>query len=133
MALPVSSSPAGSMNKEKELLNTLFPEEGEKYPIVEEKEKEIEKEVQPYIEKIEKEIYLAKPVVDDYGQTLVTAPSAQPIQIVLPITQSAFLFGLKQKVTESIRWLAEWCLRLIKIFRAKATFRKEENVTQQSN
>lgn len=130
MALPVTSSPAGSITKEKEVLNVLFPEEGEKYPVVEEKEIEVEKEVEPYIEKIEKEIYLAKPVVDDYGQPLVTAPSAQPIQIVLPVTQTTFLYGLQQKVSESIRWLAEWCLRLIKIFGAKAIFRKEGNASQ---
>lgn len=129
MALPTTSSPAGSISKEKELLNTLFPEEGEKYPVVEEKEKEIEKELEPYIEKIEKEIYLAKPVVDDYGQPLVTAPSAQPVQIVLPVTQKTFLYGLKQAVSESVRWLAEWCLRLIKIFGSKTVFRKEENVS----
>jgi len=128
MALPTTSSPVGSMSKEKETLNTLFPEEWEKYPIVEEKEKEIEKEVQPYIEKIEKEIYLAKPVTDDYGQTLVTAPSAQPVQIILPVTQATLLYGLKQKVSESVRWLAEWCLRIIKIFGARAVFPKEENV-----
>jgi len=129
MALPVTSSPAGSMAKEKEILNTLFSEEGEKYPVVEEKEKEIEKEVQPYIEKIEKEIYLAKPITDDYGQTLVTAPSAQPVQIVLPVTQTTLLYGLKQKVNESVRWLAEWCLRIIKIFGSRAVFQKEENAT----
>jgi len=128
MVLPVSSSPAGSLSKEKELLNELFPGGSEeKYPVIEEKEKEIEKDVQPYIEKIEKEIYLAKPVVDDYGQTLVTAPSAQPPQIVLPITQSQLFYGLKQKVTESIRWLTEWCLRIIKIFGAGAVFQKEKN------
>lgn len=129
MALPVTSSPAGSMSKEKEVLNTLFPEEGERYPVVEEKEKEIEKEVQPYIEKIEKEIYLAKPITDDYGQTLVTAPSAQPVQVVLPVTQTTLLYGLKQKVNESVRWLAEWCLRIIKIFGSRAVFQKEENAT----
>lgn len=127
MALPTSSSPAGSMNKEKEILNTLFPEEGERFPVVEEKEKEVEEEVQPFIEKIEKEIYLAKPVTDDYGQTLVTSPSAEPTQIILPISQSQLLFGLKQKVSDSIRWLAEWCLRLIKIFGPRAVLRKEES------
>ncbi|HNP89033.1 MAG: hypothetical protein BWY24_00208 [Microgenomates group bacterium ADurb.Bin219] len=130
MALPVTSSPAGSMSKEKEVLNSLFNEEEERFPVVEEKEKEIEKEVQPYIEKIEKEIYLAKPITDDYGQTLVTAPSAQPTQIVLPISEATFLFGLKQKVSESVRWLAEWCRRLIKMFDKQTVFRKEENAAQ---
>lgn len=127
MALPVTSSPTGSMSKEKEILNTLFTEEGERYPIVEPKEKEIDKDVQPYIEKIEKEIFLTKPVTDDYGQTLVTAPSAQPTQIVLPVTQATYLLGLRKKLSESVRWLAEWCLRLVKIFGNRAVFRKEEN------
>lgn len=126
MALPVSSSPAGSMNKEKEVLNELFPLE-ERYPVVEEKELEVEKEVEPYIEKIEKEIYLTKPVSDNYGQIIITSPSAQPTQIILPLTQATLLFGLKQKVDESIRWLAEWCRRLIKIFGPRAVYRKEES------
>jgi len=125
MALPTSS--VGSTSKEKEILNLVFSEEGEKFPVVEEKEPKIEKELEPYIEKIEKEIYLTKPIVDDYGQTLVTAPSAQPVQIILPVSQQTFFYGLKQTVSDSIRWLAEWCLRLIKIFGARAVFRKEEN------
>lgn len=128
MALPVSSSPAGSMNKEKEVLNELFPLE-EKYPVVEEKELEVGKEIEPYIEKIEKEIFLAKPISDNYGQILVTSSSAQPTQIILPLTQATLLFGLKQKVDESIRWLAEWCRRLIKIFGPRAVFRKEESAS----
>jgi len=127
MALP--SSPVSSTSKEKEILNIVFPEEGEEFPVVEEKEPKIEEELEPYIEKIEKEIYLAKPIVDDYGQTLVTSPSAQPVQIVLPVSQQTFFYGLKQTVSDSIRWLAEWCLRLIKIFGARAVFRKEENAS----
>jgi len=127
MALPVSSSPMGSVNKEKEILNTLFAEEGEKYPVVENKEMELDEEVAPFIEKIEKELYLTKPITDDYGQPIVTAPSAQPVQIVLPVTQSGFLFGMQQKVTESVRWLAEWCLRLIKMLGKQVVFKKEAN------
>jgi len=124
--LPVSSSPAGSMAKEKEALNETLPLGEEKFPVVETKEKEVEKEIEPYVQKIEKEIYLSKPITDNFGQTLVTAPSAQPTQIVLPISQNQFLFGLKQSVGDSIRWLAEWCLKLIKILGAKAVFQKEE-------
>ncbi len=117
----------GSVNKEKEILNTLFAEEGEKYPVVENKEMELDEEVAPFIEKIEKELYLTKPITDDYGQPIVTAPSAQPVQIVLPVTQSGFLFGMQQKVTESVRWLAEWCLRLIKMLGKQVVFKKEAN------
>jgi len=124
--LSVSSSPAGSMAKEKEALNEVFPLGEEKYQVVETKEKEIEKEIEPYVQKIEKEIYLSKPITDNFGQTLVTAPSAQPTQIVLPVSQNQLLFGLKQSVSDSIRWLAEWCLRLIKILGQRAVFHKEE-------
>jgi hypothetical protein len=122
--LPISNSSAGSMGKEKEVLNDVFPVE-ESYPVVEMKEKEIDKEIEPYIQKIEKEIYLSKPITDDFGQTLVTASSAQPTQIILPITQKTLLVGLKQSVNESVRWLAEWCLRIFKIFGQRAIFRQE--------
>lgn len=110
---------------EKEILNQLF-NESEKYPVVVETEPEIDKEVEPLIQKIEKEIYLSKPVTDDYGQPLVSSPSPQNPTITLPVTKNTFTFGLTQKITESIRWLAEWCLRLIKIFGSQITFRREE-------
>jgi len=77
----------------------------------------IPKEIEGWLEKVEKgDIYLAKPVIDDQtGQTLVTAPSAKKPKIILPLTRQQIVSGLKQKTTEAIRWLAEWCLRLIKI------------------
>lgn len=111
---------------EKEILNQLF-REGEKFPVVEEGvEPKVDEEVEPLIQKIEKEIYLAKPITDDYGQPLVSPPAPQQPQIVLPVTQTAYFYGLKQKVSDSIRWLAEWCLRLIKVFGFRAVFREGE-------
>jgi len=123
--LSVSSSPAGLMGKEKERVTEGLIAVEPKYPVIEKKEMEINPEMEPYVKKIEKEIYLAKPVTDDYGQPLVTAPSAQPVNVVLPISQKQLLFGLKQSVNDSIRWLAEWCLRLIKIFGKNIVLRKE--------
>ncbi len=111
---------------EKEILNKLFSET-EKYPVVEESEPKIDKEVEPLIHKLEQEIYLAKPVTDDYGQPIVSPPSSQNPKITLPVTKSTFSFGLTQKISDSIRWLAEWCLRLIKIFGNQAVFREEQN------
>lgn len=128
--LSVSSSPAGSIGKEKETISESLPIGEERYPVIEEKEMEISPEMEPFVKKIEKEIYLAKPVTDKYGQPLVTAPSAQPANIILPISQTQFLYGLKQSVNDSIRWLAEWCLRLIKIFGKSISFRKEGNVVE---
>ncbi len=75
------------------------------------------KELDSLLEKVEKkEIYLSKPVKDDQtGQVLVTAPSAKQHKIILPLDRQEMAYGLKQKVDEAIRWLAEWCLKLIKI------------------
>lgn len=108
---------------EKEVLNKIFGEE--KFPVTQEEvEPEISKEIEPLVEKLEKEIYLSKPVTDDSGAPLVSASAPQQPTIVLPVTKTAYFYGLTQKVTESIRWLAEWCLRLIKIFGDKINFRE---------
>jgi hypothetical protein len=32
--------------------------------------------------------------------------------------------GLKHKVVDSLRWLAEWCLRLIKMFGSKVAYKR---------
>ena len=82
-----------------------------------EKLERLPKGVEGWLEKVEKgDIYLAKPVIDDQtGQTLVSAPSAKKPKIVLPLTRQQVVSGLKQKTSSAIRWLAEWCLRLIKI------------------
>ncbi len=75
------------------------------------------KELDSLLERVEKkEIYLSKPVKDDRTeQVLVTAPSAKQHKIVLPLDKQQLAYGLKQKVDDAIRWLAEWCLKLIKI------------------
>lgn len=85
--------------------------------IKKEKLERIPKEIEGWLKRVEKaNIYLAKPVIDDQtGQTLVTAPSAKKAKIILPLTRQQVVSGLKQKTTNAVRWLAEWCLRLIKI------------------
>lgn len=110
---------------EKEILNQIFQDENKKYPVIDaEPNPEIEKELEPYLEKIEKEQFLQKTITDDYGQALVSAPSPQQPNIVLPISQNQYNIGLTQKVTESVRWLAEWCKRLVKIFGNRIVFRE---------
>lgn len=112
---------------EKKALNELFSEE-EKFPVTEtEKEPRVDKEIEPLIHKLEKDISLTKPIVDNYGQPLISPPTPQQPKIILPITQKTFTYGLTQKVSQSIRWLAEWCFRLLKIFGARATFREMVN------
>ncbi len=111
----------------------ILPEKGaslhpdEQFPVTVEGEAEIPKEVEPLVEKLEKEdVALTQPVADDAGQPLVSPAAPQQPQIVLPLTSSQYAFGLKQKVSCSIRWLSEWCFRLVKIFGPRAVFRERE-------
>ena len=81
-------------------------------------EEEKLKEAEGYIEKIEKEAELAKPVVDDYTkQVLVGATAAQKPKVTLPLTDDQIKKGLHHKIWEGIRWLAEWCARQLKMVR----------------
>lgn len=75
------------------------------------------KEIAGWLERVEKgDIYLAKPVIDDQtGQPLVSAPSTKKPKIILPLDKEELIIGLKQKVSEAVKWLSEWCLRLIKM------------------
>lgn len=112
---------------EKEILNQLFKEESETFSIKVEEEPELSPELEPAIKKVEREIYLSKPITDDNNQPLVSSPAPQNPTIVLPISQTQYTQGLSKKVTESIRWLVEWCTRLIKIFGTKTEFRKTQD------
>ncbi len=82
-------------------------------------EEEKLKEAEGYIEKVEKEAELAAPVVDDYTkQVLVGAAAPQKPKVTLPLTDDQIKKGLHHKIWEGIRWLAEWCVRQLKVIRS---------------
>jgi len=109
---------------EKEILNQVF-EEKQKHSVIDaEPDLKVEKEIQNYLQKAEEEQYLGQPIVDDYGQPLVSPPVPQEPKIILPISQGQYTIGLTQKFTESVRWLVAWCGRLIKILGKRAVFRE---------
>ncbi len=111
---------------EKEILNELLAEQ-DKIPVIDaESEPRLDKEVESLIHKLETDPSLTKPVTDDYGQPLVSPAAPTAPKIILPISQGSYTYGLTQKVSQSIRWLAEWCFRLIKIFGERAAFRETE-------
>lgn len=99
--------------------------EREKIPIVERKEGEIKPEVKDYITKVETatEISLPQPVTDDTGQVIVDDVTPKKVKITLPLTEEEMHRGLHYKIVDSIRWLAEWCLRLVKIAHGKFIYR----------
>ena len=78
------------------------------------------------IEKLEKEQYvLPTPVLDDQtGQILVSPPAPVAPEIILPITAEEYQMGLEAKIEDSLRWLAEWSRRLIKLLGEKVGFKK---------
>ena len=83
----------------------------------------IPKEIAGWIEKVEKNIYLSKPARDDQGQVLVTSAQAKSTKITLPLSKLGLVKGLKQEMEEAVRWLAEWCLRLIKMNPGRVLFK----------
>jgi len=80
------------------------------------------KEIEQWIEKIEKDPVLAQPILDDQGQVLVTSSQATNPKVVIPFKKNEFVLALKAGVTEAIRWFAEWWYRLIKIEPRKVKF-----------
>jgi hypothetical protein len=118
MALPEPQSLSG---ERKEVLIS----EREKVPLVERKEGEIKPEVKDYLTKVETaaEIKLPQPVTDDQGQVVVDDVAPQKVEIKLPLTGLEMKQGLQYKLTDSFRWLAEWCLRLVKVAHGKFVYR----------
>jgi len=93
------------------------------------------KEVASWLERVEKgDVYLAKPVIDDQtGQPLVTSPSTKQPKIVLPLDKDELVLGLKKKVNEAVKWLAEWCMRVIKMQPENVAFSENSNKQTQNN
>jgi len=89
----------------------------EKVTFSEIKEPEPPKEVQGWVQKMEKgqSITLPTPITDDYGQILMQSSGVVKPKIILPMDFDEVEAGLKQKVVASVRWLAMWCLRLLKM------------------
>lgn len=87
-------------------------------------------EVQGYIDKVERQVetqqtQLSKPQ-QAQPDTAVSQPTLSPQgmagmataiskpKIVLPVSQAEVESGLGKSVAESVRWLSEWCVMMIK-------------------
>ncbi len=118
--LPLTST----TDKERERAPKIVPvvEVGEISVSKEEKEAREE----GYLERIEKEVELKKPVIHR-GQVLVTAPSAQKPKIVLPVSKQAYLHpqNWHLPVTAALRWLLTWIKRVIKMYPEGTVFEDE--------
>jgi hypothetical protein len=85
---------------------------------------EVGKEVEGYVEKVEKESELAGGVTDDYVQQVMLGSSGNPkANVTLPLTEEEMNLALHLKVWQSIRWLAEWCVRQVKLLQGRARYK----------
>lgn len=95
-------------------------------------------EVDGYIERVEKQIEIKKlsgplkssPVItpspqvqDDDGNVVMQAAQQQKqIKIVLPLNEEGVKNGLHRKLFDAVRWLAEWCVMIIKKYPGKVFY-----------
>ncbi|MBI1871903.1 hypothetical protein HYS10_00625 [Candidatus Collierbacteria bacterium] len=98
-------------------------------------------EVEGYIEKIEKQAEkpvppsplqpapgtttAPPPVYDDMGKAVMqSAKGTGKLNIVLPLDEEGIRTGLHHKVIDGIRWLAEWCVFIIKKYPGRVFYKK---------
>jgi hypothetical protein len=118
---PTAARPAGA--KEEEFVSGVGV--SERVPIVERREpRELPEEVAGWLERVEHdEIAEPQPIVHE-GKTIVAPAAPADVEVTLPLTEEEMKKGLQQKVVDSIRWLAQWCVRLIDKYRGKVWFSK---------
>lgn len=125
-----SSQPTVYLSNSKESAPRELPKpQPESAPLVELRETEpLPAEVEGWLQKLDQEgdIKLDAPITHD-GQVLLADTEAQIVKekIVLPLSQSGVKQGLSRQVADSARWLAEWCVRLIKMMHDKVKYAPE--------
>jgi len=98
-------------------------------------------QVDSYLERVEKEpeissdvagvvkpspsgqVTLPSQITDDQGQVIAQSVPDEP-QINLPLTESQVREGLHHKVVDSLRWLAEWSVMIIKKYPGRVFYRQ---------
>jgi len=112
--------------EQKEAVGSLY-KEGEP-AVIEKKEFETPAEVKKYVKEVKKEeaIKLPVPVEDEYGRVLMESARPSKPRIILPLNQTGMKQAVKKKITDSIRWLATWCLRLIKMFPGRVVYKNSK-------
>lgn len=98
------------------------------------------KEVEGYIEKIERQAETKAPTsmptgqpagpadqaaqtAAAAGQALGLAPKGQKQTIILPLDEEGVRRGLHHKIIDGIRWLAEWSIYMIKKYPGRVFYR----------
>lgn len=119
-----AGSVGGGMDKERPFVGASeYKEAG----VGEYKEPALPKETEGWMEKLEKgeSISLPQPVTDDQGQVIMQdITQEEEKKVVLPMTEQEVKEGLHHKVFDSVRWLAEWCWRAVRMGSGKFVYRQ---------
>ena len=115
------------MAENKELLNQTPESKNETEVMVDVKSREktgkVDKKIETWLERVEKDPTTLKTISDINGQPLLTPATSQKPVIVLPVTRSKFIAGFKKTVDEAGRWLSTFILRFIKKKDGKVKFK----------
>ena len=116
----IAMQKSGGVEREPTAANALEGKTEMVSEVITTPELEKKPELSGYIEKVEKMTELTNPVMDDYtNQILLGSANPQNVKIKLPLAESQIEEGLHHKAWEAIRWLAEWCLRQLKIIKSR--------------
>jgi hypothetical protein len=117
-------APVGGVPKEQMIAPQIMTEA---VPLVELREHEkIPEEVEGWMEKLEQagEITIPEAIKKDEQVILDNAtPTRVKDVVVMPLTQNGAVVAAKKSVTESARWLYEWCKRLAKMLGDRAKYK----------
>jgi len=113
----------------------------EREPRVPTIEEQALREVEGYIERVEKQAETKKPVgplqsvkssgddlqvSDDQGNVVMqAAQQKKEVKIVLPLNEEQVKKGLHHKIFDAVRWLAEWCVFMIKKYPGKVFYKQQ--------
>lgn len=119
---------AGGVAGESKEREPIAPSES--VPLVELREQmELEPEVEGWLEHLEHsgQVQMPKVVMDEESRALLEEAEVEIVDdaIVLPMTHDEVEKGLHHKVVDSVRWLAEWCMRVVKMFGKQVRFRDD--------
>ncbi len=79
-----------------------------------------------HVEEVNKGVSLSSPVLDDTGQVIMDdAVSKGKMVISLPLTEEEMKRALHLRVIYSLRWLAEWTKRLLKMIGGRFDYRSK--------
>ncbi len=105
-------------------------------------EDQAREQVESYIEKVEKrpeidegdqtgmkkgadDVQMPKQIIDEDNQIVAESVVEEP-KIDLPLTEEEVSEGLHHKIADSVKWLSEWCVYVIKKYPGRVFYKEDK-------